>query len=210
MAKTTSPLLSMGASGKIGNTMVFFPWKGINAVRQWLVPANPKSTKQTTQRGYMTAFVSKVHEAMSDESNPLNEDDKTAYAKLAQTLGKVATWFNAAAKEWMDTKVAQKTPVVYYGVTFDDLDPDTFGITLHLAEETSEDLADGKFYFGRTPTAMLESATATVTSGDKVELADEDLSSWMTSGNKYYVQFRPDDGDPCEGCVSGIYTFVAA
>jgi len=46
MAKVTGPLMSMTASGKIADTIVFFSWKGISTVRQWLVPANPQSDDQ--------------------------------------------------------------------------------------------------------------------------------------------------------------------
>ncbi len=50
MAKVTGPLFSMSASGKIGDSMVFFGWKGVNVVRQWLKPANPKSSGQGDAR----------------------------------------------------------------------------------------------------------------------------------------------------------------
>ena len=40
----------MSASGKIANSMVFFPWKGLAVVREWLKPANPQSTKQGDRR----------------------------------------------------------------------------------------------------------------------------------------------------------------
>jgi len=46
MAKVTGPLMSMTASGKLADTLVFFSWKGISTVRQWLVPANPQSADQ--------------------------------------------------------------------------------------------------------------------------------------------------------------------
>lgn len=46
MAKVTGPLMSMTASGKLADTIVFFSWKGIATVRQWLVPANPQSADQ--------------------------------------------------------------------------------------------------------------------------------------------------------------------
>ena len=38
--------MSMTASGKLADTLVFFSWKGISTVRQWLVPANPQSADQ--------------------------------------------------------------------------------------------------------------------------------------------------------------------
>lgn len=46
MAKVTMPLLSGSASGKLANAMVFFSWKGIAVVRQWLKPANPQVPAQ--------------------------------------------------------------------------------------------------------------------------------------------------------------------
>jgi len=46
MAKAQGPLYSMGASGKLGDAMVFFGWKGIACVRKWLKPANPMSANQ--------------------------------------------------------------------------------------------------------------------------------------------------------------------
>lgn len=50
MAKVTGPLMSMSASGKIADAIVFFGWKGTNVVRQWLKPSNPKSTGQGDTR----------------------------------------------------------------------------------------------------------------------------------------------------------------
>lgn len=50
MAKVTGPLMSMSASGKIADAIVFFTWKGRNVVRQWLKPSNPQSTKQGDRR----------------------------------------------------------------------------------------------------------------------------------------------------------------
>jgi len=50
MAKVTAPLFSLGASGKIGDAVVYFTWKGRNVVRQWLVPSNPQSTGQGDRR----------------------------------------------------------------------------------------------------------------------------------------------------------------
>lgn len=53
MAKVEGPLMSMEARGKLADAIVFFPWKGRHVVRQWLKPANKKSTAQ----GYVRAAV---------------------------------------------------------------------------------------------------------------------------------------------------------
>ncbi len=58
MAKVTAPLLSFTASGKLANTIVAFTWKGISVMRKYVVPANPQTADQTTQRGYVTSCVS--------------------------------------------------------------------------------------------------------------------------------------------------------
>ncbi len=50
MAKVTGPLMSMSASGKLADSIVFFGWKGINVVRQWLKPANPMKESQGDRR----------------------------------------------------------------------------------------------------------------------------------------------------------------
>jgi len=63
MAKVDGPLFSLGARGKIGDAIVFFPWKGRHIVRQWLKPTNPKSSLQGHVRASMKAigkFISKI------------------------------------------------------------------------------------------------------------------------------------------------------
>jgi len=50
MAKVTGPLFSLTASGKLANAMVHFGWKGLNVVREWLKPSNPKSADQGNVR----------------------------------------------------------------------------------------------------------------------------------------------------------------
>ncbi len=46
MAKVDGPLMSLEARGKIADAIVFFPWKGRHAVRQWLKPTNPMNPLQ--------------------------------------------------------------------------------------------------------------------------------------------------------------------
>jgi len=50
MAKTTAPLLSFGAAGQIGKTIVFDKWKGIKYARAYAVPANPQTVEQSLTR----------------------------------------------------------------------------------------------------------------------------------------------------------------
>jgi len=50
MAKTTAPLLSMGASGQIGKSIVASKWKGRPYMRRHVVPANPQPAPQSSTR----------------------------------------------------------------------------------------------------------------------------------------------------------------
>lgn len=56
MAKLTGPLLSMGAKGQIGKGLVVSNWKGIKYARQYVTPANPRTTAQQANRS-MFAFL---------------------------------------------------------------------------------------------------------------------------------------------------------
>jgi len=56
MAKVVMPLLSAEASGKIADTMVYFYWKGLNVVRRWVVPTNPRADDQKSIRTRLAAM----------------------------------------------------------------------------------------------------------------------------------------------------------
>lgn len=53
MAVASGPLMSLGASGKLGGAIVFSSWKGRPVVRQLVTPSNPKSAKQLARRAMM-------------------------------------------------------------------------------------------------------------------------------------------------------------
>lgn len=55
MAKVTMPLMSGSASGKLADCLVFFSWKGINVVRKWMKPTNPRDVDQKIIRQKLAA-----------------------------------------------------------------------------------------------------------------------------------------------------------
>lgn len=208
MGKLKGPLFSLGASGAIAKTLVFFPWKGLNVVREYVTPANPKTNLQTAQRNYLKAAVALVHDAQARAANPLDSDDQVAYSALASAKGFTMTWFNQACKLYLDTIRAAKVPVVYCNGTVSDPTTTSIDLVVYIEEETASQLAAGKFYFGTSRTNLIHAVVATISAGVSVALVAQDLSAWMTAGVKYYFQFRPDVADPCEGADSGIYNFV--
>jgi hypothetical protein len=50
MAVLTGPLMSLGASGTIAQTLTYGTWKGIPYARTRVIPANPQSAEQTKTR----------------------------------------------------------------------------------------------------------------------------------------------------------------
>lgn len=209
MAKLKGPLFSLSASGSIADTLTFGTWKGINFVREHVVPANPNTALQQTQRGYMTACVAAIHAALGLAANPLAQIDLTAYAAQASALGRVMTWFNMVCKNWLDAARLGRVPVIYRDGTVVDPTTTTIDISVRISEETGSQLAAAHYYFGTSPTSLVHAVAASVTPGVLVELVAQDLSAFLTAGTKYYFQVQPDTGDPCQDCDSGIYSFWA-
>lgn len=209
MAKLKAPLLSLGATGAIGKSLVYFGWKGLDVVREYVIPSNPQTAGQTTQRGYMTAVVAAIHAAQGLAANPLDADDQTALAQLGLTRATPRTWFNEQSKLWLDCKVAGTVPIVYSDGQELATTLTAVQLAAYLNEETGSQLAAGKFYLGKTRTSLIHSHAATIDPGASAydALPGVDISSWAAVGDKIYWQFRPDSGDPCEGADSGIYSF---
>jgi len=87
MAKVTGPLQSFSATGKIANALVFFAWKGIPVVRQWLKPANPKSSDQGDQRIIMGGTGRAVGEICPNTGSTVD----SVFAKQLIDLGLIPT-----------------------------------------------------------------------------------------------------------------------
>lgn len=103
MAKLKAPLLSFEARGQIAKTVVHFPWKGINAAREYVIPANPRTAAQITQRGHLTAAVAEWHGAAYSAL------DVTAFNRWAGTLAKIMAGFNAMCREFINERILGNT-----------------------------------------------------------------------------------------------------
>lgn len=197
MAKLRAPIFSFGASGKLGDALVFFGWKGLDVVRSYVVPANPRTARQTTQRGYLTDMVAKIHTAQASLTHPLTALDTSAYALWASALGQPWTWFNMAVKNGVDQLVASLREAIYSsGVVTPGTDELAVSIwTLGIAPTA------GVFRYGTSRTALINSATATCVAGQ----ASATISN-LTTGVKYFIQFVPSAPATLVGTKSGIYT----
>lgn len=196
MAKLKAPLFSLGASQQLGKALVFFPWKGLNCVREYVIPSNPKSTLQVTQRGYFTAAIVAIHAAQADATNPLDSEDAAAYALWGSCYPTPRTWFNQVIKNWVDQEVDGNKPCICSNMAITP-GSEQLGLSLYLWEATC---VAGKFFYGTSKTALINSEAAVIASQE----ATATLTG-LTTGVKYFIQFRPDPADPAEGARSGIY-----
>lgn len=201
MAKLTAPLMSLSASGAIAKALVFFPWKGLNVARQYVVPSNPNSTAQQTQRGYIKAAVIDIHAAMVASPGPLAVKDKAAYSLLGSTYATPRTWFNSICKLWCNLSKAAKIPTTYRGGT---ITPASGQITIlvYADEIAAAKITAGDFYYGTSKTALLQSMAATIDTD--AHTATKAITG-LVNGTKYFIKFVPSAEATYVGNVSGIY-----
>lgn len=198
MAKLKAPLMSLGASGAIGKALVFFGWKGLDVVREYVVPANPKTAAQVVQRGYLKDAVDAIHSSQAHATHPLVAVDITAYALLGSIFKTPRTWFNTIVKQWLDMKIAGKTPGVY---RWSNVDPGDTVIEFRSEfAESANNMTDGKMYWGTSKTALVNSAVWTA-----AELLAAKNITGLTNGVKYYFQFRADTPVEFIGANTGIF-----
>lgn len=85
MVKLTGPMMSIAASGKFADTMVFAKKGGTAYARQRVIPFNPRSPAQTGLRAMM--------KFLSQEWSGFSDAEKATWATLAASLSGVN--FNA-------------------------------------------------------------------------------------------------------------------
>ncbi|MBA7592932.1 hypothetical protein ES708_35134 [subsurface metagenome] len=198
MAKLKAPLLSLGASGAIGKAIVYFPWKGLNVAREYVIPANPKTTGQRTQRNYLTAAVAKIHEMQALDTDPMDETDTMAYALWGSTYPTPRTWFNQCVKNAIDQYKADKSAVYYHHCSLSASNGKLYIIGRCTGDTEYPDPIDVKW--GTSKTALIH--TQEITHGEleaSIQLTD------VPENTKIFAQLRPSAPAECIGAWSGIY-----
>lgn len=84
MALVNGPLFSLSASGQLGKALVYSRWKGRDYVREYVIPANPRTLPQFLQRGLLTAA-------------------SRWWAGLANDTGAQESWIGAASAQGIST-----------------------------------------------------------------------------------------------------------
>jgi len=89
MAKTQAPFLSLGARGQLAKTVVAASWKGIKTMRQYVVPANPRTSAQVAHREDFADSVALWKSFITEAG------DIAAWNRVALQSGKPQSGFNS-------------------------------------------------------------------------------------------------------------------
>jgi len=177
MAKVTAPLLSLGASGKIANTLVASVWKGIPYMRQYVVPANPQTTDQVAHRNAFTAAVAAwrnyITGALAREAWRVWAGIQSgAMSNFNGAVGNLVTALKADADASFMTLWAEASQVVT--ITMKNMDDGA----------TGDEAGDFIPWIGTTPTNLIAGAALTIAAG---ALTTADLGA---SGDVVYLDIR--------------------
>lgn len=189
MAKVKGPLMSMGATGQLGKSLVFMTWKGIKDVRTHVVPANPRSDGQVAQRNVMKSAVASWHAVL------FNALDLAAFNVLASLQAGIMSGFNAFCKLFINCANTAIEALIPYGMVVSSNTGGSFGISLTLAGNCA-----GKLRWGSSATVMGNSA-------DLVHAAPGNPYTYtltgLTAGSYVYLQAYTEVADTF--FLTGVY-----
>lgn len=198
MAKLKAPLMSLGASGALGKAIVYFGWKGLDVVREYVVPANPKTTLQQTQRGYMTRAVAYIHSVQARAIDPMAAADIAAYALWGSIFPTPRTWFNQCVKNAIDQyKNGNNADYCCAMVTT----PAALQIIVR-ANPQGDPAATTTYnvHWGTSKTALINTQSIT-----RAQLQAGIAITGMPAATKIYLQLRSSAPAGSVGARSGIY-----
>ena len=181
MAKLTAPLMSFGARGKLGGSLVYSNWKGINTARQLVTPANPRSPDQVAQRGLLATVV------QAWRSTYITQAIRAGWNKLAQLSGKPISGFNEFVSQLV--KLAAEVPAASFVAEIAASTATELTLKcLNLDDLTQGDEA-GNFTIlvGDTADALLTDAAVALDAGALV--VDVEALGWEP-GDTVFVQVR--------------------
>jgi hypothetical protein len=92
MAKVTAPFLSLDASGTVAKTLTASKWKGVNYMRQRVIPQNPKTFKQSAIRALISDATKAWAAGATVGSVVINATYKAAFD--AAVVGQARSGFN--------------------------------------------------------------------------------------------------------------------
>lgn len=156
MAKLVAPLFSFSARGQLAKALVYSGWKGIDDVRSYVIPANPRSSGQQTQRGFFTNAVDLWH------SLALTADDIEAWNRAANVLPRPQSGFNAFTAQVINNQL-DGFNIAAQAMGFNGGIADSGAGQVDFTVEEDGSAVSVRFLWGYTPTALINDTAGTET-----------------------------------------------
>lgn len=184
MARVNGPLFSLGASGKLADSLVYMTWKGIQDVRRWLKPANPQTAAQTTQRGYVTSGVSAWKNYFT------NSEGRDAWNRWALLAAKTMSGFNGFMSQLL--KMIVSDPDCSFTNTMTETAGNTvkFGMLNIDDGATGDEAGNFEIWVGSTASGMTKNEEVAIVAGEVI--GTNDLGA---AGDIVYCKVRKDSYD---------------
>lgn len=192
MAKVKGPLFSLGARGQIAKTLVYMSWKGIDDVREYVIPANPKTDDQKEQRNFFKNAITEWHEA------GFTAVDVKAWDLYASALKKAASGFNIFVSLKVKAAVAAFSWTSMTDCLITNIVTTSCDVTILPADADVKTLC-----IGTTKTAMVREIAGSCPNG-----AFEFTVDGLVADTTYYFYVKSDWGN--DVARTGIYTFKTA
>lgn len=181
MAKLTGPLMSFGARGKLGGSLVYSAWKGINTARQLVTPSNPRTPAQIAQRDLLSVIV----EAW--RSTTISQAIRLGWNKAAQLTGRAISGFNLFTSQLV--KLAAEVPAA--SVVAEIAATSAAAVTLNCLNlddlTTGDEAGNFTVLVGDTPDALLTDSAVALAAGALV--IDVEPLGWE-AGDTVFMQVR--------------------
>ena len=185
----------MDARGALGKSLVFIGWKGVKSVRQYVVPANPNTAAQSTQRSIMSNCVNFWQTIVAAA--------KTAWNAWAPYEATPMSGFNAATKAGVAQQRDDTANVMIDTLTITPGDGQlAIACTARKVSDQSlvESLTNLRIVYGTTARVLGTTATLTWDAGN----SDYEVTlSGLTNGTLYYLRASDNDSGIM---ISGLYS----
>lgn len=199
MAKLNAPLMSFAASGKIAKSLVFATWKGIDTVRQYVVPSNPKTPAQQAQRSLLSMAVNLWRASW------LSKEIRESWNKLASTRGLAMSGFNLFTGQV--TKLAAEDPAASIASEVQSTGSCGLDVSCKNIDDGSagDETGDFELLYGTSPDDLVGSATAALADGKASFTIDTDIIEGDMPG---WGLLRKASASGTVYDRSGIFAFV--
>ena len=144
MAKVEGPLFSIDAGGKIAKSLVNMKRKGRHDVRRYVIPVNPKSDDQKTQRNYLKEAV------FAWKNDGYTEVDIESWNLYAKTYGDMTSGYNMFLRHKINANKEGKEWAKLYDYVVVNLTKVDTNISIKTPEETG-----ARLYIGTSPKVMV-------------------------------------------------------